>query len=240
MKRLAIALFCLGLSGGVVLAQDNPGAESVIPAPAQQPANLKEKASYLLGFDFVQSLKQQQADLDLDQVMVGMKAAMEGKEIDMTPEEMRTVMMAFERQCQEKMVKALQAQAEENKSAGEAYLKTNGAKEGVTSLPSGVQYRVVTGGAGETPTVESKVKVHYTGKTIDGKVFDSSVERGEPAEFPVGGLIKGMTEVLQKMKVGDKWEVSIPSGLAYGENAPPQIGPNQVLIFELELLEILK
>jgi FKBP-type peptidyl-prolyl cis-trans isomerase FklB len=82
--------------------------------------------------------------------------------------------------------------------------------------------------------------VHYTGKTIDGKVFDSSVERGEPAVFPVGGLIKGMTEVLQKMKVGDKWVVTIPSQLAYGQNGPPQIGPNQVLIFELELIEIMK
>lgn len=240
MKRMALALLCLGFSGAAVCGQDNPGAESVIPAPAQQPENLKEKASYLLGFDFVQSLKQQQAELDLDQLIVGMKAAMEGKEIGMTREEMQTVMVAFERQCQERMVKQMQIQAEENTAAGEAYLKTNGAKEGITTLPSGVQYKVVNQGAGDSPKAESQVKVHYTGKTIDGKVFDSSVERGEPAVFPVGGLIKGMTEVLQKMKVGDKWEVSIPSTLAYGANAPPQIGPNQVLIFELELLEIVK
>jgi FKBP-type peptidyl-prolyl cis-trans isomerase FklB len=138
------------------------------------------------------------------------------------------------------MVKVIQAQAAENTAAGEAFLKTNGAAEGVTTLPSGVQYKVVTTGNGAIPTAENQVKVHYTGKTIDGKVFDSSVERGEPAVFPVGGLIKGMTEVLQKMKVGDKWVVTIPSQLAYGQNGPPQIGPNQVLIFELELIEIMK
>lgn len=149
-------------------------------------------------------------------------------------------MMAFERQCQERMVKVIQAQAAENTAAGEAYLKTNGTAEGVTTLPSGVQYKVVTAGNGATPSPENQVKVHYTGKTIDGKVFDSSVERGEPAVFPVGGLIKGMTEVLQKMKVGDKWVVTIPSQMAYGQNGPPQIGPNQVLIFELELIEIMK
>ncbi len=240
MKRVAIALLCLVLSSLSAVAQENPGADSVIPAPAQVPENLNQKASYLLGFDFVQSLKQQQAELDLDQLLVGMKAAMEGKEIGMTPEEIRTVMMAFERQCQERMVKMVQVQAAENTAAGEAYLKSNGAQEGVTTLPSGVQYRVVNAGAGDSPTAENQVKVHYTGKTIDGKVFDSSVERGEPAVFPVGGLIKGMTEVLQKMKVGDKWVVSIPSALAYGSNAPPQIGPNQVLVFELELIEIMK
>lgn len=240
MKRLAIALLCLGLQGMVAVGQENPGAESVIPAPAQVPENLNQKASYLLGFDFVQSLKQQQAELDLDQVVLGMKSAMEGKEIGMNPEEIRTVMMAFERQCQERMMKVIQNQAAENTAAGEAYLKTNGAAEDVTTLPSGVQYKVVTAGNGATPTAENQVKVHYTGKTIDGKVFDSSVERGEPAVFPVGGLIKGMTEVLQKMKVGDKWVVSIPSQLAYGQNGPPQIGPNQVLIFELELIEIMK
>lgn len=240
MKRLAIALMCLGWSGLVAVGQENPGAESVIPAPTQVPENLNQKASYLLGFDFVQSLKQQQAELDLEQLVAGMKTAMEGKEIDMNPEEVRMVMMAFERQCQERMVKMIQAQAAENTAAGQAYLKTNEAAEGVTVLPSGVQYKVVAAGAGETPTAENSVKVHYTGKTIDGKVFDSSVERGEPATFPVGGLIKGMTEVLQKMKVGDKWVVSIPSELAYGQNGPPQIGPNQVLIFELELLEIVK
>lgn len=240
MKRLAMALLCVGLIGVVAVGQENPGAESVIPAPAQVPENLNQKASYLLGFDFVQSLKQQQAELDLEQVVAGMKAAMEGKEIGMNPEEIRTVMMAFERQCQERMVKVIQAQAAENTAAGEAYLKTNGTAEGVTTLPSGVQYKVVTAGNGATPSPESQVKVHYTGKTIDGKVFDSSVERGEPAVFPVGGLIKGMTEVLQKMKVGDKWVVTIPSQMAYGQNGPPQIGPNQVLIFELELIEIMK
>lgn len=166
MKRLAMALLCVGMIGVVAVGQENPGAESVIPAPAQVPENLNQKASYLLGFDFVQSLKQQQAELDLEQVVAGMKAAMEGKEIGMNPEEIRTVMMAFERQCQERMVKVIQAQAAENTAAGEAYLKTNGTAEGVTTLPSGVQYKVVTAGNGATPSPENQVKVHYTGLSL--------------------------------------------------------------------------
>lgn len=237
MKQFLFAAILFVFSVAAAMGQDEKSAE-VMPSPAQE--NLQQKASYLLGYDFVQSLKSQQAEIDIDQLIVGIKCALEGKEIGMSKEEIAAVMGAYEQACSDRLRKHLQTLAAENQASGEAYLKTNGVKAGVLKLENGLQYRVVNQGTGSSPAAEDRVRVHYTGKTIDGKVFDSSVERGEPATFPVSGLIKGMTEGLMKMKVGDKWELTIPSSLAYGINAPAEIGPNQVLIFEVELLEILK
>lgn len=126
-----------------------------------------------------------------------------------------------------------------NQKASEEFLNANKTKDGVVILPSGLQYKVLTSGSGEKPTASSKVKVHYEGKTIDGKVFDSSLQRGTPTEFGVTQVIKGWTEALQIMPVGSIWELYIPANLAYGMQAPPAIGPNQALIFEVRLLEIL-
>ena len=126
-----------------------------------------------------------------------------------------------------------------NKEDGEAFLEANKANEGVTTLPSGLQYSVLTEGSGEKPTVNSNVTTHYHGTTIDGNVFDSSVQRGEPASFPVSGVIKGWTEALQLMAVGSKWKLFIPSELAYGDRgAGADIGPNSALVFEVELISI--
>ena len=130
---------------------------------------------------------------------------------------------------------------EENKLAGETLLSENKAREGVVVTESGLQYEVITKGEGDTPDENDKVNVHYHGTLPDGTVFDSSVERGEPITFPVNGVIKGWTEALQLMKVGDKWKLFIPSDLAYGaRGAGPKIGPNQVLVFEVELLGVEK
>ena len=124
---------------------------------------------------------------------------------------------------------------------GETFLAANSKKEGVKTTASGLQYKVLTSGKGKTPTAADTVKVHYKGTLIDGSVFDSSIDRGEPAEFGVGQVIKGWTEALQLMKEGDKWQVVIPGSLAYGERgAGGKIGPNAVLIFEVELLSIVK
>jgi FKBP-type peptidyl-prolyl cis-trans isomerase FklB len=126
-----------------------------------------------------------------------------------------------------------------NQAAGDAFLAANKAKEGVITLPSGLQYRVITMGTGKKPAAAQTVSVHYTGKTLDGKVFDSSVERGTPAEFAVNQVIPGWTEALQLMPQGSRWELFIPSNLAYGAaGAGGRIGPNQALIFEVELLEV--
>ncbi len=135
---------------------------------------------------------------------------------------------------------ALQAKMQaEQKEAGQAFLAENKTKEGVNTLPSGLQYQVLTEGTGEKPTLNSQVTTHYHGTTIDGKVFDSSVQRGQPASFPVNGVIKGWTEALQLMPVGSKWRLFIPSELAYGERgAGNDIPPHATLIFDVELLSV--
>lgn len=144
-------------------------------------------------------------------------------------------MMAFQQEMSSKMKNL----AEKNTKEGEAFLEANKKKSGVITLPSGLQYKILKEGNGAKPTATQTVKCHYRGTLIDGKEFDSSYKRGEPTEFPVGGVIKGWTEALQLMPVGSKWELYIPSTLAYGERGAGQtIGPNAVLIFEIELLSI--
>jgi len=135
--------------------------------------------------------------------------------------------------------KATLAKVDEQKKAGSEYLEKNGTREGVVTLPSGLQYEILAEGSGEKPTINDQVTTHYHGTTIDGEVFDSSVERDQPASFPVGGVIKGWQEALQLMSVGSKWKLYVPSELAYGERgAGPKIGPHAALIFEVELISI--
>jgi FKBP-type peptidyl-prolyl cis-trans isomerase len=143
--------------------------------------------------------------------------------------------MSLEEKIQKKMIDI----GRKNLEKANEFLKVNKDKEGIQTTKSGLQYEVIKAGAGKTPTVTSKVKVHYEGKLLDGTIFDSSVKRGEPIEFPVNGVISGWTEALQRMKVGDKWRLFIPPGLAYGEEGrPPVIGPNELLTFEVELLDV--
>jgi FKBP-type peptidyl-prolyl cis-trans isomerase len=201
---------------------------------------LEQKACYLLGYNFAMELTSQSVKLDLEQVNAGIKAALDNGKPDMSIEEMQAVMSAFAKEIQVRRQKALEEQSAKNMDAGMAFLKNYAATEGAIKLESGVIYRVLTAGTGTVnPTEVDQVKVHYTGKLTNGEIFDSSVG-GEPATFPVGGLIRGMTEGLTKMKVGDKIEIVIPSELGYGASAPEDIGPNQVLVFEVELLEIVK
>ncbi len=230
LLRSLVLVGCVSLLGASLsLAQQ--------PAAAQEELTNEQKACYLLGHNFAGSLKAQRVNVDLEQVIRGMKEAMAGNKLAMSDEEVQACMTTFTEELQERNMKQLAEESAKNLEDGAAFLKAYGEKEGVVKLEGGLMYRVLKAGEGASPTAEDRVKVFYTGKTTDGEIFDST-EAGAPATFAVGGLIRGMTMGLMKMKVGEKIELVIPSDLAYGEQAPPSIGPNQVLIFDVELLEI--
>ncbi len=201
-----------------------------------------QKASYAIGLKFGEGMGRDLKDeLDIDAFYQGFDDGFSGGESKMTQEEMVAAMNALQARKMKEQQAAQAKALEENQQAGTQFLDENKAREGVTVTESGLQYEVITEGEGDTPDANDKVNVHYHGTLPDGTVFDSSVERGEPITFPVNGVIKGWTEAMQLMQVGDKWKLVIPSDLAYGERgAPPKIGPNQVLVFEVELLGVEK
>ena len=197
----------------------------------------QEKISYALGLTIGNNLKKD-VEVDLDAFFRGVEDAQTGETL-MSQEEMQQTMMAFQQQMQQKQMEKQQQAAAENKAAGEKFLEENSDKEGVVVLESGLQYKILEKGDGPSPTAADTVKCHYKGMTLDGEVFDSSYKRGEPASFPVNGVIKGWTEALQLMQVGSKWKLFIPSNLAYGDQGAGQmIEPGSTLIFEVELLDI--
>lgn len=199
-----------------------------------------EKVSYIIGTQIARNFKAQDIEVNLDSLMLGLKDTLEGKELALSQDEMKQVYTLFQQQMRAKQAAKQAKEAAENLAAGTAFLEANKAKEGVKVLPSGLQYKVIKEGTGNTPTADDKVKTHYRGTLIDGTEFDSSYKRNKPAEFPVKGVIKGWTEALQLMKEGGKWELYIPANLAYGERGRPGIPANSTLIFEIELLEIVK
>jgi FKBP-type peptidyl-prolyl cis-trans isomerase FklB len=199
-----------------------------------------EKVSYIIGTQIAGNFKAGEIEVNLDSLMLGLKDALEGKQLALSQEEMKLVYGRFQQQMRAKQAAKQAAEAAKNLAAGTAFLEANKAKEGVKVLPSGLQYKVIKEGTGNTPTADDKVKTHYRGTLIDGTEFDSSYKRNQPAEFPVKGVIKGWTEALQLMKVGGKWELYIPANLAYGQRGRPSIPANSTLIFEIELLEIVK
>ncbi|WP_303720262.1 FKBP-type peptidyl-prolyl cis-trans isomerase [Malonomonas rubra] len=203
------------------------------------PKTDQEKLGYAIGMNIGMNMNQQNVDADPAQIGAGLMAAMKGEETVLSQEEMAQILSAYQQEMQMKQMAEATAAAEENAKSAEAFLVENGKKEGVKTLASGLQYKVLTEGSGASPSPESMVEVHYKGTLIDGTEFDSSYKRGEPASFPVGGVIPGWTEALQLMKEGDKWELAIPPELAYGERgAPPVIPPNAALVFEVELLKV--
>jgi len=196
----------------------------------------KVKAGYAVGASIARSLKPIQALVDLNSVIKGIKDQLAGK-----PKMESADQEAALKAMSERQMELRGKQGEENKKAGQAYLDANKAKAGVKVTASGLQYEVLKAGAGAKPKASSTVKVHYTGTLITGEKFDSSVDRGQPAEFPLSGVIRGWTEGLQLMNVGSKFRFVIPSDLAYGpQGQGPQIGPDSVLVFEVELLAITK
>ncbi|MEA3544509.1 MAG: FKBP-type peptidyl-prolyl cis-trans isomerase [Thermodesulfobacteriota bacterium] len=200
----------------------------------------QEEIGYAIGMNIGTSMRQQPLDIDTDQLVAGLRAVLKGEDTLITIDEMAQILTAFQQEMQMKQMAEAAAAAAKNEKLAQEFLAKNGKQDGVVTLDSGLQYKVIRAGEGATPQEESKVQVHYSGTLLDGTEFDSSYKRGEPASFPVNGVISGWTEALQLMKEGAKWQLVIPSQLAYAERgAPPMIPPNAALIFEVELLKIL-
>ncbi|MCU0319508.1 MAG: FKBP-type peptidyl-prolyl cis-trans isomerase [Flavobacteriales bacterium] len=201
-----------------------------------------DSVSYAIGVDIGSNFKRgKMEDVNVDALSKGLRDGLDSN-VMMDQALLEQVMQNYMQKLQEKRMAEEQAATEENRVKGEAFLAENGKKPGVTTTASGLQYEVVTMGTGPKPTASDKVTVHYTGTLIDGTKFDSSVDRGQPATFPVGGVIRGWVEALQLMPVGSKWKLYIPSDLAYGPSGGPggSIPGNSTLIFDVELLEIAK
>ncbi|HUD63880.1 MAG TPA: FKBP-type peptidyl-prolyl cis-trans isomerase [Candidatus Sulfotelmatobacter sp.] len=199
----------------------------------------KDKQSYAMGMNLGLGLHRQGMTLDPVLVARGMKDAMTGAKTMLTEDEARTVIQKLQGDVRQKMEAKAKEEGTTNRKAGEDFLAANKSKEGVVVLPSGLQYKILTAGAGPKPAATDTVNCNYRGTLIDGKEFDSSYKRGQPASFPVNGVIKGWTEALQMMPVGSKWQLFIPPDLAYGDRGAGQdIGPGETLIFEVELLSI--
>lgn len=232
------------LAGTVVCAQSKKELQAQVNTLKAEIAELKKpkdvtltdenkKVSYGLGVLMASNVKMQGADsLDIEALSVAFRDVYQGKTLKIAQEEAMTVVQRYMQACMEKKTTLL-------KGEGEAFLAANKTKEGVVTTASGLQYKVVAAGKGKTPLASDQVTVHYTGKLLDGTVFDSSVERGQPASFGVGQVIPGWTEALQLMHEGDKWLLYIPYALAYGERgAGGQIPPYATLVFEVELIKV--
>ncbi|WP_086479802.1 FKBP-type peptidyl-prolyl cis-trans isomerase [Oceanospirillum sanctuarii] len=225
MKKVLLTLTLSSLLAAPVMADTTPKTE-------------EDRLSYSLGLIMGQRLQQDFDKLDVDMLAQAIKDTYAGN-LKMTEAEVRETMQAFQ---QKKMLEQQEAQAkaaEANLKAGQAFLAENGKKKGVVTTESGLQYQVLTAGNGAKPALTDQVKVHYEGKLLSGKVFDSSYQRGEPVTFGLNQVIAGWQEGLQLMSVGSKWKIFIPSDLAYGPGGTGgPIGPNETLIFEVELLDI--
>ena len=199
----------------------------------------KDKASYAIGMNIGQNLKRQSEVIDATVVERGMKDALAGDKTLMTEDEAKAALVTLQASMRRKQEEQVQQMAETNKKEGDAFLAENKTKAGVVTLPSGLQYKILSGGTGPKPTVNDSVICNYKGTLLDGTEFDSSAKHGGPATFPVSGVIKGWTEALQLMPVGSKWQLFVPSDLAYGQRgAGGGIAPNSTLIFEVELVSI--
>ncbi len=201
--------------------------------------NKKDKLSYAIGMDIGKNLKRQPIEINPEALSQGLRDSLTDEKTLMTDQEYSETMNAFRTEMAQKQTAQIKEAGDRNKKEGEKFLADNIKKEGIKTTASGLQYKVVTEGTGASPKATDTVSVHYKGTLIDGNEFDSSYSRGQPASFPVNGVIKGWTEALQLMKVGSKWQLYIPSDLAYGERgAGRNIGPNSTLIFDVELLSI--
>lgn len=233
LKRTLIFSFVslIALSWG---CENTKSAKSVDKLESHQ-----DSVSYAIGMDIGKNFKQQSIDIDLDVFAKGMSDGYSEGATMISEEQSRNIMMAYQQELQAKQQEDRLKKAGENLEKSNKFLAENKTKDGVKELPSGLQYEVMTEGNGASPTVEDQVTTHYHGTLMDGTVFDSSVERGQPATFPLGGVIKAWQEILPMMKEGSKYRIYAPPALAYGEfGSPPKIGPNEALIFEIELIKV--
>ncbi|ARU54205.1 FKBP-type peptidyl-prolyl cis-trans isomerase [Oleiphilus messinensis] len=233
MKKLvlAAALSTMAVSGFTVSAAN---AEEI------KLDSDEKKVSYGFGAMLGKRMKNDMPSLDVDAFVKGMTDGYSGGKVQLSDAEIGQVIQEFQMKQREAQMAEFEHLATENKTKGDAFLAKNKGKDGVITTESGLQYKVLKAGSGSQPAAEDKVKVHYEGSLIDGTVFDSSIKRGEPVTFPVGGVISGWTEALQLMKEGAKWQLYIPADLAYGPGGNRNIGPNEVLLFDVELLEVQK
>ena len=230
MKSRLVIILCLALA-----------ASPAIAAETQELKTQKDKVSYAIGMDMGNGLKKNDVDVNPDIVAKAIKDILSGNKPLMTEQEAKTALLDLQKDLQAKQVERNKALGEKNKKEGEPFLAQNKSKDGVKTLPSGLQYKVLTGGKGKTPKATDTVTVQYRGTLIDGTEFDSSYKRNQPATFPLSGVIKCWTEGLQLMKVGGKSKIICPSDIAYGDRgSPPIIKPGSTLVFEVELLEIQK
>ena len=227
-RRIAMAMCAAVALSGAAFAADAPELKTD-----------KEKISYSIGMDIGGNLKRGSIEVDPDMLAKGIKDSYGGGKTLLTEDQARQAIEGFQKTLMAKQAETMQKLSEKNKADGEKFLAENGKKEGVKTLPSGLQYKEIAPGTGKSPKTTDTVTTHYKGTLIDGTEFDSSYKRGEPVSFPVSGVIAGWTEALQLMKEGAKWQLFVPSNLAYGERgAGREIGPNATLIFEVELISV--
>jgi len=257
MKRMGMAILALGLMACGVRAQQAPAkapaappAKSPAAASAQTPATQapapsspfktqKEKVSYAIGMEMGKGVKAQGIEVDPTILEQGLKDALSDADSKMSEAELRQVITALQQDIRQKQRQEEEAKAADNKAKGDAFLAENAKKDGVVALPDGLQYKILTAGQGKKPLESDTVLCNYKGTFLDGTEFDSSAKAGKPVPFEVKNVIPGFKEVLQLMPVGSKWQVFVPSNLAYGERgAGGVIGPNATLIFEVELVSI--
>ncbi|MDK9707601.1 MAG: FKBP-type peptidyl-prolyl cis-trans isomerase [Desulforhopalus sp.] len=225
----------IALAFGILLA-----ANTVLASETLELKTSKEKVSYAIGMDMGNSLKKNGVDINPDVLAKAIKDVLTDQKPQITNQEAVTILTGLQEEMQGKRQEAMKVLGEKNKNEGAAFLVENMKKEGVKTLPSGLQYKVITEGKGKSPSATDTVTVQYTGRLVDGTEFDSSYKRGEAATFVVNGVVKGWTEALQLMKEGSKWQLFLPSNLAYGETGTVggPIGPNAVLIFDVELVSL--
>jgi FKBP-type peptidyl-prolyl cis-trans isomerase FklB len=225
--RLVFALFVLiALMTGPVMAQDITSD--------------KGKLSYSVGWDIGEDIKRRGAEFDVESVIAAIRDSVASKEPQVAKEEMTTLLTALQQKVRQEQAEAFRKLSEENQAKSTEFLTANKAKPGVVVLPSGVQYRIIDEGDGARPGMESTVKVHYRGSKMNGLEFDSSFARGVPEEFTVSSVLRGWQEVLPLMKTGATWQVFVPPEMAFGARGNPPVGPNEALVFDLKLVEIVK
>ncbi len=230
MKFKLLTILGVGIAALPLLAEDKK--------TTAEDKDMREKVSYAVGMHFANQMKGAEYDFNLDEVTKALKDVLSGAKTKMTDAEAQEAIQKWDTAQRAVREEKRKAEGAANKKKADEFLAENKKKPGVTATDSGLQYKVITQGTGKLPTAKDKVRVHYAGRLIDGTEFDSSYKRGEPAEFQLTQVIKGWTEALQLMPVGSKWQLTIPPDIAYGESGRPQIPPNSVLIFDVELLDI--